>query len=144
MIPIKQTKFHIKDSNGKTVQRGNCFAACIASLLMIPITEIPNVETLFHIEGTLWIDVMNEFLLSKGYELNSDFRFSSLHNINDNITDEFLQDMKLKNVRYLASGNTIRGTKHICIYMNGKCIHDPHPSNEGLTTFENFQTLDVI
>ena len=33
---------------------------------------------------------------------------------------------------------------HICIFKNGKLIHDPHPTKEGLKTIEYFQTLEKV
>lgn len=51
MIPVTQTKIVIKDVNGNRVVHGNCYAACIASILEVPITEVPNVEVFFHLDN---------------------------------------------------------------------------------------------
>lgn len=37
------------------------------------------------------------------------------------------------NEHYLVMGYTVRETYHVCVYLNGKMVHDPHPSGAGLT-----------
>lgn len=149
MIPIKQTKVSIKSKSGETVQNGNCFAAAIASMLEIPITEVPNVEVFFQFDGMYWHEVMDEFLRLKGYELVTDSRFMCFHPElidKSNGNDEWLADasLELKDQYYFVSGLSSRGVRHICIFKNGQMVHDPHPSNDGLETLEIFQTLDKI
>lgn len=46
MTPVTQTKVVVKNSKGNTVVNGNCYAAAIASMLDVPITEVPNIEVL--------------------------------------------------------------------------------------------------
>ena len=50
MIPVTQTKVSVIKSTGETVVYGNCYAAAIASMLELPITEVPNVEVLFYLK----------------------------------------------------------------------------------------------
>jgi hypothetical protein len=69
MIPVTQTKVVVKNSSGDTVVRGNCFAAVVASLLEVPITEVPNVEVLFDVDGVSWYGVMDAWIKSKGFDL---------------------------------------------------------------------------
>ena len=78
MIPVTQTKVVVRNSKGEMIVRGNCFPACIASLLELPIQEVPNVE-LFMEENnanTDWIDVINMFLAKRGltYRLADEFK----------------------------------------------------------------------
>lgn len=47
MTPVTQTKVVVKNSKGNTVVNGNCYAAAIASMLDVPITEVPNIEVFF-------------------------------------------------------------------------------------------------
>lgn len=80
MIKIFQTKVVVKNSKGDIVQRGNCYAACIASILEVPITEVPNVEVFYHIEdSSFWIEAMLTFLQSKGWDLCSEDRYKRFH-----------------------------------------------------------------
>ena len=147
MIPVTQTKVVVNKSTGENVIRGNCFAACVASLMELPIEEVPNVEVLFHIEGGYWSEVMMTFLTSKGYELYTDDRFKCFHqdfeDKNFGGKDNYEGTInELKDQYYLVSGQSVRGVYHICIFKNGKLIHDPHPTREGLKSMEIFQTLD--
>jgi hypothetical protein len=145
MIPIIQTKVVVKNSKDEEVVRGNCYAAVIASMLELPITEVPNVEVFFHIpNSSYWQEVMLTFLNSKGWDLCSDDRFKVFHDkefgVNKGKRDEYLNECR--NKFYFVSGKSARGVHHICIYLNGKLVHDPHPSGEGLLTEETFQTLE--
>jgi hypothetical protein len=142
MIPVTQTKVVVTKSSGEMVVRGNCYAAAIASVLEMDITAIPNVETLFPIEGGYWSDVMQTFLKSIGWELRTNDQFRVFHD------DTFIVDSDKEYYRlecegryYLVSGNSPRGVKHICIYKNGKLVHDPHPTREGILTHEYFEEL---
>lgn len=144
MIPIKQTKVAIKNSRGETVQSGNCYAAVIASMLEIPITEVPNVEVFFPISKTYWIEVMDEYLRLRGCELVTDTRFKVFHIENFPTPEWAGWFMELQDKYYFVSGDSLRGVKHICIFKNGVLVHDPHPSNDGLLTYDIFQTLDKI
>jgi hypothetical protein len=162
MIPVTQTKVVITNTKGEIITRGNCFAACIASILEVPITEIPNVEVFYHLDTGYWAEVMLTFLESKGWDLCTDDKYLSFHygfktipNINCqdgsnyNKVLELMPDhddrrhwqYKNKHNYYLVSGKSPRGFNHICIFKEGKLVHDPHPSKEGLTTISNFQTL---
>lgn len=146
MIPITQTKVVIKNSKNEVIQRGNCFAAVVASILEVPITEVPNVEVFYHMDDGYHSEVMLRFLLSKGWELCSDDRFECFHN--EMLYERYGENKyhklrkELKDKYYLVSGKSPRGVSHICIYKNGELVHDPHPTREGLETIEYFETLD--
>jgi hypothetical protein len=146
MIPVTQTKVVVKNKKEELIIRGNCFAACIASLLELPISEVPNVETLFHIQGNYWQEVMLTFLNSKGYDLCTDDRFRVFHDDNYGVTEGKRQEWLLQcnNKYYLVSGKSNRGVNHIVIYQNGKMVHDPHPTKEGIVDTKYFQTLEKI
>lgn len=143
MIPVTQTKVVVKKSTGEEVQRGNCYAAAIASIMELPITEVPNVETLFEIDGSFWAEVMHTFLNSKGWDLATNNWFKVFHDGRYGIEEGKRSEMMeyCQNKFYLVSGNTVRNIRHICIYQNGRLVHDPHPSKEGLVTLEDFQEL---
>lgn len=142
MIPVTQTKVVVKNSKDEEVIRGNCYAAAIASILELPIDQVPNVEVFFHIDNGYWQEVMLAFLASKGWDLCSDHRFKVFHDENYGFEDreKWLEDCKDK--YYLVSGKSPRGVYHICIYQNGKLVHDPHPTKEGLLSEVFFQSLE--
>lgn len=151
MIPVTQTKVVVKNSKDELVVRGNCFAACIASIIEKPIEEVPNVETLFHINSSFWIEVMLAYLNSIGWDLCSDDMFKRFHpdlfGYDFRGTDEngkIPQYYEYKDKYYLVSGKSARGVNHVCIYQNGILIHDPHPTKEGLITLEYFESLEKM
>ena len=130
--------------------RGNCFAAVVASMMELPIQEVPNVEVLFFLTGNdthFWDVVMNTFIEGKGWELSNDWRFAVYHDVNFGISEDSIYNKEdslkyCEDKLYLVSGKSTRGVNHICIYKNGKLVHDPHPTKEGITTFDIFQTLE--
>ena len=156
MIPVTQTKVVVKNEKGEEVVRGNCYAACIASILEVPITEVPNVEVFFHLDNGYWNEVMLTFLQSKGWELCSDDMLKRFHGNDPKLyirgfdfkgTDEngwIPEYYEYKDKYYLVSGKSPRGVHHICIYKNGELVHDPHPSRDGLVSLDYFQTLEKV
>lgn len=140
MIPITQTKVVVQNSKGEMVVRGNCLAACLASLLEMPISEVPNIETLYGIDNNYYWEVLWRWLGHIGYEISTDERFRCFHG--DESKSEFKEQLKDK--YYLVSGKSQRGFQHICIYKNGELVHDPHPSKEGIVTEEYFESLEFI
>lgn len=50
----------------------------------------------------------------------------------------------LRGKYYLVSGDSPRGVKHICIYQDGKLIHDPHPTGEGIINHLWFEKITKI
>lgn len=146
MIPVTQTKVVVKNSKDEIVVRGNCYAACVASLLEVPITEVPNVEVFYHLDNGYHDEVMLTFLQSKGWELCSDDTFKCFHTVftDENYSEMDKMQMERKDKYYLASGKSKRGVSHICIFKNGNLVHDPHPTKEGLETIEYFQTLEKV
>lgn len=146
MIPVIQTKVVIRNAKGEEVVNGNCFAAAIASMLEVPITEVPNVEVFFPFKGSYWFEVMDTFLKFKGYDLVHDPRFkvfhSKRHGLKENKRSQWEKECKDK--YYLVQGLSLRGVYHVCIYKNGQLVHDPYPTKEGLKTKETFQVLEKI
>lgn len=143
MIPVTQTKVVVRNSAGYIIQNGNCYAAVIASLMDLPITEVPNVEVFYRFDDSPWQETMQAFINLMGYELFSDDRFRVFHDsaygIDNGKRAEYLSYCESK--YYLVSGKSPRGVYHICIYLNGKLVHDPHPTREGLLSEEIFQEL---
>ncbi|MGI8600346.1 MAG: hypothetical protein ACR2KB_13925 [Chitinophagaceae bacterium] len=151
MIPVAQTKVSVINSKGEHVVNGNCLAACIASLLELPITEVPNVEVFYHFpkEDDFYWDVLEKFLSSKGYELTTNDRFKCFHRELCDLSfgnEEWLADdtISLRGQFYLVTGKSPRGLSHITIWQNGKMVHDPHPTKEGLIELTHFQTLEKL
>jgi len=106
MRKVMQTKLGEK--------KGNCFDACIASILEIDIEKIPPnmMNGNWHVKYQNW------------------FRTIGLQMINMRITNATL----LPDVHYIVSGPSPRHRNcyHSVVGKNAQIVHDPHPDNEGL------------
>lgn len=100
-------------------------------------------------DDAFWDNVMTEFLKGLGYELNRDWRLFLLHPevpVSQVIKD-FLKNQtadELKDVFYIAAGPSPRGVIHAVIYQNGKMVHDPHPSRDGILEIYSLEVLEKI
>lgn len=115
MTPVKQTKLYTPDG----IHNGNCYAACIASLLDLPLWMVPPWEDMFG-RGA-WYIRTEEWLLRI-------FRLKIVKTKGHQVEDmpEF----------YIANGLSPRDVYHSVIYSNGKLVHDPHPSDAGVAEVE--------
>lgn len=142
----------VRNNAGEMVVRGNCWAAAIASILELTITEVPNAEIFFdapekyaHFSDT----VMDAFLEIKGYRYDYDHRFMVFHpaamerEVHGELDVEALQT-EFKDRLYFVCGPSARGVSHVCIYRNGQMVHDPHPSRDGLLQEKYFYELVKI
>lgn len=107
MKPVKQTILG---------RGGNCYAACIASLLEQSLERFPNFCSL----GPDWMQKTNEWMAT----------WFGLRIIPLRVEDVSI----LKDVYHIMSGQTERGLLHSVVGMSGKMIFDPHPSAAGLVT----------
>lgn len=115
MTPVSQSKLYTPDA----IHNGNCFAACLASLLDLPLWMVPPFEDMFgraewrgRVED--WLERMFTLTLVKtdGHPFESLPRF------------------------YIGSGLSPRGVRHSVIYERGVVVHDPHPSGAGIAEVE--------
>jgi hypothetical protein len=107
MKPVDQT---IIDKD-----RGDCMRACIASMLELDLSQVPN----FLAFGRLWYNMMWAFLGVLGWELHyTDFKNKPTEN--DTINGAIMASVK---------SLTIEGSTHsVLIDINGNVIHDPNPN----------------
>lgn len=114
MIKVDQTKF--------VAGEGNCFPACIASILEVPLEEIPEVDESLKWG---WMKPFNDYLAEKGLAF----------------IDVCLQQHKLyeppvgvlcilsgPSPRFDCDHSVVGRTQKDGLYM----VHDPHPSRDGL------------
>lgn len=122
MKPVVQTDL--------TFKTGNCGEACIASILEIPLSDIP----IFHNsekeqDGETYCRNLRKFVQQFGLSY-IDVEFNDAHDPKD-----FLKDCWV-----VATGPSPRGTeewhKHAVVWRNGDIVHDPHPSNKGLNKID--------
>jgi hypothetical protein len=152
---------------GDKTQRGSCLQTTIACILDLELDQVPPfhlffwdeeedktlqkmVKEMYHIEEyqnkryesayNLWHDSLTFFLASRG------IKTEQLYD-GENIVEECKISRWLEknpDVIYTASGTSSRGVKHIVVFQNGKMIHDPHPSNEGLITIDYYTIYNKV
>lgn len=102
MTPVYQTR---------TGAQGNCFAACIASILDIPLSTVPD----FTDDG--FVEEVAEFLQPR-----------NLLYMRVSKNDPLLKQMfGYGKCYHTIEGTSTRGGPHACVGMNGKIVFDPHP-----------------
>lgn len=120
MRPVDQTIFGAPN--------GNCFAACVASILELPLEDVPNFCAR---DG--WFLALRDWLKPHGlFPMAFD-------DVNDE-TFEYIGD-----ALSIVSGPAARGHLHACVYRGAELLHDPHPSRAGLISFKDmvlFACLD--
>lgn len=98
-------------------ENGNCFAACLASILELPVDEVPNFcETEDWVERTnKWLEPRGLFFLAVG------------------IPEEEAVLLHLNRAGYhVIIGEGPRNCPHSVVGFAGRMVHDPHPSGAGL------------
>lgn len=123
MTPIKQNVLYDKGGIGN----GNCFAACLASLLDVPLWMVPPFEQMFGRDD--WRSRANEWL---GYFFCLQLVRTGGH------------DAAAMPTFYIANGLSRRGVYHSTIYSAGKLVHDPHFSEGGIDAVEWCWHLDKL
>ena len=117
MKPVDQDRFYVEG-----VSRGNCQQAATASILGLPLADVPN----FHdCENGFWEGYYG-FLRSRGF------------------TDVQLPPDRCPECFYLAYGKSARGVLHACVYRGGLLVHDPHPSRSGLIAVKEIHLIVPI
>lgn len=121
MKPVDQTLFGFKE--------GNCWIACIASILELSIDKIPN-----FCKGSLQ-EEDNRWFKDTHVWLKNNYGLSLV-----GLTPELKNYPSLKEGYSILCGSSPRGKdsteSHACVYYNGEIVHDPHPSRNGLIDHE--------
>jgi hypothetical protein len=123
MMPVDQTTFG--------VPKGNCFSACVASLLHLPITEVPSFceEALTDgWDGSGWPGNFIQWLHDRGwFPVFTEGKFPKEYG-------EFY---------WIAGGPSSRGP-HAVVMSGDSMVHDPHPSRGGIREIEDATVLVPI
>lgn len=117
MIPVQQTRF------GKD---GNCFSACLASILELRVGAVPN----FAEKGERWFDSANAWAAKRGLRLVA-VPAHELERLDNDAWAETVLDEGCPS-EFIAAGPGPRSLKHAVVMRAGKMVHDPHPGGEGL------------
>lgn len=109
MIPVYQTVFG---------DHGNCFAACVASIMELRLADLPS-EFVGHDEWAEW-------LMARGMAMKTR-KWPGLPN----------GQPWPENTYVIADGDSPRGflRGHAVVAFNGMVVHDPFPNAEAVTEF---------
>lgn len=125
MKPVMQTRGYDPTAPAGQ-QRGNCWTACIASMLGLSIDEVPDFVQLDVDGGEDWWFHTLRWLGERGYLLI------------------FRDPAKPGPEPYIQCGLSPRSPAadgkpvyHAVIYQGGQLIHDPHPDGLGVATIED-------
>lgn len=116
MSPVDQTVFGFG---------GNCQSACIAMILGIPLSMVPNFHEAAGEQddnyGLRWNTAVDSWLASKGF---------------GRMCVQAPEDWRERYRGFVAvAGKSPRGDfDHVCVYRDGLLWHDPHPDRAGLLT----------
>ena len=117
MIKVNQRIKHDPD-NGVY---GDCMRACIASLLEYKYEEVPHFYTVDDAEE--FDKKLREFLQQEGFALMTTVPID---------IDDGAFTHGQNGIYHIISGNTVRGTYHATVGLDGVVVHDPHESKAGL------------
>jgi hypothetical protein len=111
VTPATQTLFH---DPANPSRQGNCLQAVIASMLDLPLSEVPHfVQVDVDTDGDVnWWAHLVTWLRERGWWLDPRVEQGEAH---------------------LAVGPSPRGVPHIAIYRDDEMLHDPHPDRTGLS-----------
>jgi len=111
MKKVYQTKFQGIDA--PVGERGNCWQAAVASVLEIPLEEVPDIQ--IYGDDMVWFDEFREWL--KQYGLGA-IGLSTGGNIT-------IQGYHLIECKSTTLNN---GELHVVVGLNEKVVHDPNPN----------------
>lgn len=125
MKPVDQTIFGWPS--------GNCFAACVASILELSLDEVPN----FMLNHETWFDDTYRWLAARGYTV--------LYVKRDAVASGQVDPRPLIEAGhyFILGGLSPRGEHlHCVIEHRNVVVHDPHPSRAGLVSaWEDFMVI---
>jgi len=120
---------------------GNCLEACYATLLGVPLSEVPDPRNRARSDKEAFallperIPALSAWVGSRGYARTCDTG-SHVPGL-----DYLPWDAPLF---WIASGPSERGFQHATIYANDQLVFDPHPSNAGLLSVKLWTVLAPV
>lgn len=126
MIPVYQTMTVANDG------QGNCFNACIASILERPLRHVAEIHPKTPHYWSSWDD----WFESEGIEL---------HDHGPANPPKGWAIATGEGYRTYPDGHERAGLpiRHACVAFNGEVLHDPFPDGKGLKSIDGFQTLEI-
>lgn len=135
MKPVDQT---IVSSLDETVH-GNCLAACLASLLEVPLETVPELQKM----DREWFGPFNDFLEAHGYQFLGTFHFHRDGRIRT--WSELLALSPGVDGFFICGGTSHRAhvtRGHAVIYKDGVMVHDPHESRMGVLDLRDAMMIE--
>jgi len=127
MKKVDQTRFGSK--------RGNCLPACIASILEINPTTIPNFCEIVTKDQN-WQELANDWL--KPFNMG-------MVTVDVSKVDLTKDPILPKECYCIATGPSPRGDFfHSVVAKGGEIVHDPHPSRDGLPSITELSVFVVL
>lgn len=131
MIPVDQTCFRGPDA-AEGEAPGNCFAACIASLLECSLDEVPQPTAEDREDWADYWTRVAEFLRLRGFHM-VDGKAKAFWSTESALDTPF-------SGYWIASGPSPRGPwNHSIVVRGADMAHDPHPSRAGLALENGIQ-----
>lgn len=134
VVPVCQTRFG-NDSDAP----GNCFSACVASILECSLEDLPDeiaiIAQLKQEYASVWENWPPRFKWGKSWmrlweQTQAIVRQRGLTMVE--VKGPFPSEIPV-DVYCIISGQSPRGLEHSCVGRGLKIIHDPHPSEAGVS-----------
>lgn len=136
MKPVYQTLFGSFE--------GNCFPACIASILEIPLEEVPH---FFKEEA----DIINAIYKTKDFLNKRGYNFYCFWKVGDSFVDiapcptkEF-KSIDDKLTSFWIAGGPIKeepNCGHAVVYYGNEMVHNPNPKSSGINEVNTYFVLE--
>jgi hypothetical protein len=122
MIKVYQTRY------GK--EKGNCYQACLASVLELPLEDVPDFCNLYKEPFGAWQIEANKWLRQFGLAT-----ITCSNDFSDSDMKERFRDCYL-----IVTGKNSNGINHCVVWQNGKTVHNPNKNCKGIKP----ETIDLI
>lgn len=120
MIPVYQTLTTLNDG------RGNCFMACVASIMELPLRDVPAIAS--DLKGGDFFRALEDWLIPQGLFINR-------------------HECSCAAKGWSIRSGTLHGTGHVVVAWNGDLAHDPYPLSTkygGFVPSFEWWTIDPI
>jgi hypothetical protein len=132
MKPVMQTKLGMPD--------GNCWVACVASILEISIDELGDLEDAYRSSLIEWEEGerTEPFQWSRVLAETHALGFTLLWIM---MTDPCVPRLAPRGYSIATGPANGCGTPHSCVALDGEVVHDPDPHSRGLEVIESYDIL---
>ena len=118
MFKVDQTLFG--GQNSPLEEQGNCFQACVATILQMPLEEAYSCVGTQGKEGEDWLSDFNDWL--EQYGLSCIFVFNEPNPIK-------MTELRGMSIAEFTSATLNDGTRHVVVMLNHfEVFHDPNPN----------------